>query len=43
MTEDQLKTEATKFRKAIEKARNAGEFRPGSYKPERMNNFPYDC
>lgn len=43
MTEDQLKTEATKFRKAIEKARNAGEFRPSSYKPERMNNFPYDC
>jgi len=43
MTEEHLKSEASKFRKAIEKARDAGEFKPSSYRPERMNSFPHDC
>ena len=43
MTREMLENEAYKFRQAIEKAKAVGEFKPNSYRPERMNNFPYDC
>ena len=43
MTRDELLLEATRFRRAIEKAKVAGEFVPQRFKPERMNNFPHDC
>lgn len=43
MTRKELLHEATGFRRAIEKAKDGGEFVPHRFKPERMNNFPYDC
>lgn len=44
MTKEQLLFEASRFRKAIEKAKEAGEFIPiKPFQPERMNNFPHDC
>ena len=44
MTKEQLLFEATRFRRAIEKAGAAGEFVPKKpFQPERMNNFPHDC
>ena len=43
MTREELLFEATRFRRAIEKAKAAGEFTPQQFKPERINNFPYDC
>ncbi|MBR3311412.1 MAG: hypothetical protein IKG15_06225 [Solobacterium sp.] len=43
MTREELLFEATRFRRAIEKAKEAGEFIPKRFKPERMNNFPHDC
>ena len=43
MTRKELLHEATRFRRAIEKAKEAGEFDPHSFKFERMNNFPHDC
>ena len=43
MTREELLFEATRFRRAIEKAKAAGEFIPQRFKSERMNNFPYDC
>ena len=44
MTKEQLLFEATRFRRAIEKAKAAGEFVPKKpFQPERMNNFPHDC
>ena len=43
MTREELLFEATRFRRAIEKEKEAGEFDPHSFKFERMNNFPHDC
>ncbi len=43
MTKEELRFAAVQFRKAIERARDAGEFAPQRLKCERMNNFPYDC
>ena len=43
MIKEQLELEACKFRQAIEKARDAGDFTPNGHRPERMNNFPHDC
>ena len=43
MTRDELLLEATRFRRAIEKAKVVGEFVPQRFKPERMNKFPHDC
>ena len=43
MTKSELSREANRFRAAIERARDAGEFVPVKYKVERMNSFPYDC
>lgn len=44
MTREELKFEATRFRRAIEKAKADGEFVPKKpLQPERMNNFPHDC
>lgn len=43
MTEKEIYAEAHKFRNAIERAREAGEFTPKSFNGECMNNFPYDC
>ena len=43
MTREELLHEAIRFRRAIEKAKDAGEFVPQRFKPERMNNFPHDC
>ena len=44
MNPNQLLLEATKFRKAIEGARDAGEFKPEKpYQPERKGSFPEDC
>ena len=43
MNKSDLLREAKQFRKAIEKARDADEFAPKGFKPERMNEFPNDC
>lgn len=43
MTKSELSREANRFRAAIEKTRDAGEFVPSRFKSERMNSFPYDC
>ena len=43
MTKEKLESEAYKFRQAIEKARNAGDFKTSVCGFERMNNFPRDC
>ena len=43
MGEDELRSEAQEFRKAIEKAKVAGEFIPERFQRESMNQFPYDC
>ena len=44
MTREELKFEATRFRRAIEKAKADGEFVPKKpLQSERMNNFPHDC
>ncbi len=43
MTKEELLYEATRFRRAIEKAKDAGEFDSQQFKAERMKNFPYDC
>lgn len=43
MTKQELLHEANRFRQAIERAKEAGEFIPQRFKHERMNNFPHDC
>lgn len=43
MKKEELLHEAMRFRQAIEKARDGGEFAPRQFKTERMNKFPYDC
>lgn len=43
MTREELQFETFRFRKAIEKAKDAKEFVPQRFKFERMNNFPHDC
>ena len=44
MTEKKIRDYAIQFRKAIEAARDAGEFRPEkTYQREPMVNFPCDC
>lgn len=43
MIREELFIRATWFRKAIEKAKDAVEFVPQRFKPERMNNFPHEC
>ena len=43
MSREELLYEATRFRKAIERAKDAGEFVPKQFKRERMNGFPHDC
>lgn len=44
MTEREIKEYAIQFRKAIEGARDAGEFKPEKLSQrEPMNHFPYDC
>lgn len=41
MTREEQLFEATRFRRAIEKAKSAGEFDTHSFKFGRMNNFPH--
>ena len=44
MEYNQLLQEATRFRAAIEEARDVGEFKqPKPYQQEPMANFPFDC
>lgn len=44
MTREELLHEVTRFRRAIEKAKDADEFvSQNRYKSVRMNNFPFDC
>ena len=43
MNKSDLLREAKQFRKAIEKAKDADEFAPKDFEPERMNEFPNDC
>ena len=43
ITIEELYNEASHFRKAIETAKDEGEFKPKPYKAERMNGFPIDC
>ena len=43
MKREDLLHEAVCFRKAIEKAKAAGEFISQGFTQDRMNHFPYDC
>jgi hypothetical protein len=43
MTKGELLEIANRFRMAILRAKNSGEFKPEPYKREPMNDFPNDC
>lgn len=43
MDKKSLELEARRFRKAIEIARDVGEFNSSTYRKERMSEFPDDC
>lgn len=43
MDDKELYQIASRFRTAIELARDAGEFTPKRFARERMNQFPFDC